>query len=161
MEDQSLKTQLINNYLSHQVQSNDIGPSDMNENALTTVELPDNASLEEFKNQVRIWIELDNNIKKIKQDINEKNNIKKELTNQILRFMIRFNIEDLNTKDGSKLRYKVSQVKVKPSTTDIKNRMSENFDKVKTAEELVEKVLLPTKKSEKPTLRRLTVKNAS
>ena len=105
----NLKSKLINSYLEQQMQET------CENHALTIMEMPDNQSLEEFKSQVRAWVEIDNNIRKLKKSIKEHNNAKKELNDFILRFMIKYNIEDLNTKDGSKLRYKINQVKCKPS----------------------------------------------
>jgi hypothetical protein len=147
----NLKSKLINSYLEQQMQET------CENHALTIMEMPDNQSLEEFKSQVRAWVEIDNNIRKLKKSIKEHNNAKKELNDFILRFMIKYNIEDLNTKDGSKLRYKVNQVKCKPSVNDIKTRLIEHFDKVKDIDELTEKLFVPMKETKKPTLRRLNV----
>ena len=154
----SIKNTLINNYLQDQVhcsKQSDDAESNKNKNALCQyVEMPDNDSLEEFKNQVRAWVEIDNNIKALKNAIKERNVAKKELTDRILRFMIKFNIEDLNTKDGSKLRYKVNQVKKNPTAKDIKTRLADNYNNAKNAEELSNR-LFQCDMVEKPSLRRL------
>lgn len=153
----NLKSKLINSYLEQQMQET----CENKDKSLTVIEMPDNDSLEEFKNQVRQWVEIDNNIRHLKNAIKDLNNTKKGLNESILRFMIRYNIEDLNTKDGSKLRYKVNQVKCKPTSKDIKNRLVENYDKVRCVEELSDLIFVPTKETKKATLRRLNVSKTS
>ncbi len=142
----AIKSQMINSYLSDQ--STAVQP------------LPDNNSLEEFKNQVKMWMEIDNTVKKLQNVIKERNAIKNQLTRSILAFMSRFNIEDLNTKEG-KLRYKVTNVKAPLNQTVIKNRLEENFSKARNAEELHELVFNRDIVVQKHSLRRLRPKNAS
>lgn len=121
---------------------------------LRTIELPDQAVLDDFKNQVRAWIEIDNSVRKLKQAIKERNNVKKQLTDKILSFMGKYNIEDLNTKDGSRLRYKVTQVKEPLTASKIKERITENFEQINSVDDLQERVF-STKKVQKISLRRL------
>ena len=90
--------------------------------ALTDAEFPDAASLEEFKSQVRMWMELDNSIKQLQDLIKERRTFKKQLNEKILAFMARYNIEDLNTKDG-KLRYRMHYVREPLSQATIRQRM--------------------------------------
>lgn len=85
-------------------------------------ELPDSASLDEFKNQVRIWMELDHSIKQLQQLSRERRTFKKLLTEKILTFMARFNIDDLNTKDG-RLLYKMTYVRSPLTQTTIRQRV--------------------------------------
>jgi hypothetical protein len=163
----SIKNTLINNYLQDQLRcsngdednSSNVGGGNggggnNNKTLCNIVEMPDNNSLEQFKNQVRSWVEIDNNVKALKQAIKDRNVVKKDLTDKILRFMIKFNIEDLNTKDGSKLRYKVNQVTKNPTAKDIKKRLVENYHKVNNAEDLSNTIFI-CNKVDKPTLRRL------
>ena len=74
------------------------------------VEVPDAASLEEFKNQVKIWIETTKSIRQLQAQTKERNQFKNQLTEKILAFMAKYNIDDLNTKDGL-LQYKVAYVR--------------------------------------------------
>ena len=90
------------------------------------VEVPTNEELEDFKNQVRIWLELDNTLRKLKAAVKERQAAKRELTDRILDFMGRYNIEDLNTRDG-KLRYKVVSVKEPLTQNVIKSRIKEKI----------------------------------
>lgn len=123
------------------------------------IQTPDNSSLEEFKHQVKLWMELDNQIKKMQQSIKEKRGVQKVLTDRILAFMSRYNIEDLNTKDG-KLRYKVSRVK--PATVkkaSIKDKLLNYFEHDReTGEKVVQAIFAEEEeanKVEKVSLRRL------
>jgi len=90
------------------------------------IETPNNMMLDEFKHQVKMWMELDNQLKKLAQIMKEKRDVQKALTQKILAFMTRFNIEDLNTKEG-KLRYKVVRSKPALREKTIKQKLEEYF----------------------------------
>ena len=149
----------MNTYLQQQQQQSRLGneqqPPRRLEQAL--VNAPDNMSLDEFKHQVKLWIELDNQIKQMSQIIKEKKKIQRMLTDKILAFMARYNIEDLNTKDG-KLRYKVTHVKPSVKQTTIKKKLYDYFEHdSELANKVVNAVFDDTavQKIEKPALRRL------
>ena len=144
-----VKNQIINNYLTQQLMAPEPEPT----TAIQQIEIPDALALQKFKTHVNNWMEMDNNIKKLQSMTRERNNIKKQLTTEILKFMNKYNIEDLNTKDG-KLRYKVVQSKVSPNQNDIKERIMSNYDKVNNLEELTS-IVFEKKKVEKHSLRRL------
>jgi hypothetical protein len=121
------------------------------------VNAPDNMSLDEFKHQVKLWIELDNQIKQMSEITKEKKKVQRTLTDKILTFMARYNIEDLNTKDG-KLRYKVTHVKPSVKQTAIKKKLYDYFEHdTELANKVVNAVFDSTavQKVEKPALRRL------
>ena len=105
-----------------------------------------------------MWLELDNQIKKMNAIVKEKRTVQKALAEKILGFMMRYNIEDLNTKDG-KLRYKVTRVKPAVKVKDIKQNIQSYFS---ADNELCNKVLAAAFPQhpqnivvEKPSLRRL------
>lgn len=83
---------------------------------------PDAAALEDFRNQVRTWMELDNSIKDLQQQARERRTFKKQLTEKILAFMRTYNIEDLNTKHG-RLCYRQQYVRAPLSQAVIRRRM--------------------------------------
>jgi phosphotransferase system IIB component len=151
MDADNLKGQFIHNYLNQQLNA---GQEEDSSRAVTNMELPDNVILEEFKNQVRLWMDIDNQIAKLQQAAKERKSVKKQLTDKILRFMGKYNIEDLNTKDG-KLRYRVSNVKQAVSKSDIKQRLVENYGKVQNIEELTEIIFAAQPDKSKASLRRL------
>lgn len=85
-------------------------------------EAPDDAAMEEFKTDVRTWLELDSTIRRLQAATRERRAAKKQLTDRILQFMNRYNIEDLSTRDG-RLRYRVSYVRTPLSHQAIKDRI--------------------------------------
>jgi hypothetical protein len=150
----SLNNQLLNQYLQQQLQT---GEPQSTSSQLQTVEFPDDAIFKEFKNHVKIWIENDNMIRKLKMVIKERNEVKQTLTEKILRFMATYNIEDLKTQEG-KLRYTVTKAKKAPSKAEIRDRITENYGKVSNLEELVEKIFAKEERAEKAALRRVNAR---
>lgn len=122
------------------------------------VDVPDNIALEEFKHQVKLWMELDNQIKQMTQFVKEKRKVQKTLTDKILAFMAKYNIEDLNTKEG-KLRYRATYTKPTVKKQDAKEKLYQFFEHDKElAEKVVKTVFEPEEnqpKVEKVSLRRL------
>lgn len=165
MLNNELKSSIIQGYLNQQLSQTRLTPSahvPSSSTALQSVEVPSNQVLDEFKVQVRTWLDLDSTIKKLQGALRERRALKKELTEKILAFMARYNIEDLNTKEG-KLRYKLVQVKPAITPKTIRERLLEQFSTVKSSEELVKKVFeqVPEQKFERASLRRINVRNAS
>ena len=116
---------------------------------------PDNMLLNEFKNDVRTWMELDNSIRRLQAAIKDRRAAKKLLSDRILQFMSRYNIEDLNTKDGN-LRYKVTYVRTPLSQHAIKDRISTYFSaNAQVAQEVQGAVFGNRERTERPCLRRL------
>lgn len=118
------------------------------------IEMPCSEVLEEFKTRVRNWMAADNAIKKLTQMKKEQMALKKELTKQVLEFMAKYNIEDLNTKDG-KLRYKITAGKAPVTRATIRQRMAEMYGKAATVEEMIDYVFSTDEKIERVTLKRL------
>ena len=142
------KDALLNSYLDQQVEAS--------EWVLQTVaDSPSTEELDQFKNKVRSWMEIDNTVKKLRGVIRERNTAKVDLTREILDFMGKFNIEDLNTKEG-KLRYKVSNVKEPVTRQTLKDKLIQNYSPEMNAEDLAKLVFdSPRGTVEKHTLRRL------
>ena len=121
------------------------------------VEAPGGMTLDEFKHQVKMWMEIDNQIKAAAALIKEKRKVQNVLTEKVLSFMTRYNIEDLNTRDG-KLRYKVTRSKPSVRQKQIKERISDCFkDDPDTAERVMKQVFDKENETtvERVTLRRL------
>lgn len=127
-----IKNQIIHSYLSQQL----MAPVSRE---IQATDVPTATELEEFKNFVHMWMEIDSNIKKLQALAKERSAMKKEIGSKILAFMSRFNIEDLNTKEG-KLRYKVTRVKAPLSQTEIKNKIQTNYKQGMDVEDLTKKV---------------------
>lgn len=159
----NIKNRIIESYLTHQLSASMGGGSqgpdyDAMSETSNVIDIPDSTSLQEFKAQVRAWIETDNVIKKLQQAMKDKIKVKKELTQKILNFMSKYNIEDLNTKDG-KLRYKVAYVRAPLSQKTIKQKMLEYYDPHKSGDELSKMIFDTREKIPKPTLRRVQIQN--
>ena len=112
------------------------------------------ALLEEFKSNVKQWLELDNQLKRLAAASKERRKKKDEINRSILEFMSKFNIEDLNTKDGI-IRYRKTFVKEPLSQKTIKNKLEELFKDDQENFEKIEKIFTDREKIEKMSLRRL------
>jgi hypothetical protein len=95
--------------------------------ALVVVDQPTDILLDEFKQQVRTWMELDNIIKSLQTAMKERRLYKKHLTTKIVDFMNRYNIEDLDTREGS-IRSRVSYVKSPLSQKMIREGILKYFE---------------------------------
>jgi hypothetical protein len=88
---------------------------------------PDDVALEEFKNDVRMWLELDSSIRQLQASLKERRRAKTVLHQRIMRFMSQHNIEDLNTRE-CRLRYRISYVRASLSQQAIKERIQSFFE---------------------------------
>jgi hypothetical protein len=124
------------------------------------MEVPSPAVLEAFKGHVRQWMDADNSIRKLQEALKEYKAKKEELSGKLTAFMARYNIEDLNTREG-KLRYKVASVKPALTQKTIKEKVVELFPQARSGEELLERVFSAEARGapvEKASLRRVRVR---
>jgi len=110
--------------------------------------------LEEFKKHVQNWMTFDNQIKRLSAASKQLNIKKKELNEKILDFMSKYNIEDLNTKEGV-IRYKKSYVKVPLTQKVIREKLNDIFKDNNANLELVNEIFNNGAKKEKMSLTRL------
>ena len=110
---------LIRDYASANHLNNNIPQSNLAEDILNhdvaidetqMTESMNEIMLEEFKKNVQNWMTFDNQMKRLAAASKQLKIKKKELNEKILDFMARYNIEDLNTKEGI-IRYKKTFVK--------------------------------------------------
>ena len=80
------------------------------------------AVLEAFNQDVRTWLEIDGSIRSLQESIRERREAKRCLTERILAFMGRHNIEDLDTR-GGRLRFQVSYVRAPLSQQAVRERI--------------------------------------
>ena len=116
--------------------------------------------LQEFKEQVKSWIKLDNEVKAINAKIkildNERKHRKKLIdvfSTKILQFMSTNEIDELNSKDGI-IKYKKSFVKEPLTQKQIKQKLLEQFNTMDDAEERINNVFKNRDKVEKLRLKR-------
>jgi seryl-tRNA synthetase len=112
--------------------------------------------LEEFKKNVKNWLKLDNDIKRVQLALKGLKEKKNSINEEILNFMKKFNIEDLNTKDGV-IRYKTTYIKEPLSQKTIKNKLQEMFENQPEIYEKIEGIFTNRGKIEKNSLRRVNL----
>jgi len=114
--------------------------------------------LEEFKKLVHQWLSYDDDLKQLKKAEKEINDAKKALTEPIMAFMAKNNIEDCNTTNG-KLKYSVSQVKKPINRQYLMDKISNYMNNSKKAEELTVFLYDNRETEQKVNLRRTFNKN--
>lgn len=145
-----------NNELQHHAMINNIVDNDIaiDNTSQAMTESMNEALLEEFKTHVKDWLELDNQLKRLAAAAKERRKKKNDINLKILEFMGRFNIEDLNTKEGI-IRYRKTYVKEPLSQKTIKTKLEELFKDDLDTFEKVQKIFTEREKIEKASLRRL------
>lgn len=139
------KRDLMNTYLTQQSGETQLVP------------IEQNISLEEFREYVRKWLELDNGIKKAQEAIRERKKIRDKLSYVISAFMCKYNIEDLNTKEG-RIRCKVSTVKAPVSQKLVKQKITDYFSHDESrSQDILNKIYEERPCTEKVSLRRLKI----
>jgi hypothetical protein len=145
---------MMRNYLLQQAAQHDDVSSLVEDQENQAVDGIDELLLEEFKNQVKVWWELDTNIKRLQNALREYKKKQSVMSGKILEFMQRYNIEDLNTKYGV-LRCKQTYVKAPLSQKTVKEKLFEHFSSDPRAVELLKQIFEERDKKEKVSLRRL------
>jgi hypothetical protein len=162
------KQELVRQYIKDQSQFTEENITDelltegrvhMHRKELTPVH-QDDEEVEDFKNQVRMWIKIDNEVKLISSKIKLLDNERKQrkkmlelLSAKMLRFMSSNSIDELNTREGI-LKYKKSMVKSSLTQKELINKLQMEFANVQNADEKIFKVFKDRQKIEKVKLLR-------
>lgn len=156
LQNETYKKTLLESYLKQQQPI-----ANSNNRELVKIDNFDDINMEQFKELVKKWIEIDNAIKKASEIIKERKIVRDKLSQIISNFMFKYNIEDLNTKDGVKIRCKVSNIKKPINKTFIKDKISEIFSEdEKKREEVIKKIYEEERGViQKVGLRRLKISN--
>ena len=157
--DNLIKNFSNNNNLNDNLNDNIVSNIIDNDVAVDSTDMTESMNevlLDEFKKDVQDWMSLDNQMKRLEVAVKERRKKKKDLNLKILDFMDRFNIEDLNTKEGI-IRYKKSFVKEPLSQKKIKDKLMDMFKDDNAISEKVEKIFTDRGKVEKTTLRRINI----
>ena len=118
----------------------------------------DNEEFIEFKNNVKDWVTLDDDISTLQKAIKERKKKKDELTPQIMDFMNRFKINDLNTVNG-KLKF-TKTLYTKPLNKQyLISKLGDFFKDFNKGEKAASFILENRDKEEKFKLRRVVNKN--
>ena len=134
-------------------ENNDILDEDID----NTVFSDDNEEFINFKSGVKEWLTLDDDIITLQKAIKERKNKKNELTANILDFMNRFKINDLNTQEG-KIKFTKS-LYTKPLNKEfLITKLGSFFKDFKKGERAASFILENRDKEEKFKLRRIIPK---
>jgi hypothetical protein len=87
------------------------------------VDGPDANSLQEFQNQVKLWMEHNATIAQLQEQIRNRRKFKNQLSEQIMAFMSRYQFDKLKTREGGKLIYKMSYVSPPLTLKTIRERI--------------------------------------
>jgi len=107
----------------------------------------------EFKRKVKRWIDLDDEIRTLRDAVKVRNNEKKELAPFIIDFMKRNEVSDLNTRNG-KLKTRTSMYKKPLNQKSIQNKLVEFFNNLDKGKAAAEYLINNRDKEERSTLTR-------
>lgn len=124
-----------------------------NENENKSINL-ENLDFDDFKNNVKKYLNIDDDIKKLEKHIRELKQGKQKISGLILTFMNNHNIEDLNTETGT-LKKNVKYLKKPLSKKNLKNKLLEYYKNNEDQSELVFKFIDNRAKEEKIELKRI------
>ena len=107
-----------------------------------------------FKNSVKEWVALDDDIKILHAEMTKRKKKKNELTPMILDFMQRFQVNDLNTQNGQ-LRYTTSLTSKPVNKQFLVSKLGDFFNDTEKGEKLTNFLFENREKTEKVNLRRV------
>jgi hypothetical protein len=127
------------------------GFSDPHEQAMQ--ESMDNILLEEFKKDVKTWLTLENELKRLREAAKLRREKQTSLLDKITVFMNKYNVGDLNTDQGV-VSLKTRQAKKPLSQKEIRERVGDLLKNNLELHEQAEKIFTDREKVEKQVLRR-------
>lgn len=132
----------------------DISSSDDDEEIDTSFFTDNNPDFVDFKNNVKEWVTLDDDIKTLQKAMTERKKRKNELTPTILKFMSDYKVNDLNTQNGQ-IKF-VKSVSTKPLNKQyLISRLSDFFKDLEKGERAATFLLENRDKEEKFRLKRV------
>ena len=136
------------------------GQINVHHNSLVPVQQTNEQELNDFKEQVKSWLRLDNELKAINEKVkildNERKHRKKlmeKLSEMILKFMGSNEIDELNSREGI-IKYKKSMVKESLNQKKIIEKLREQFKAFTDVDERLNKVFKDREKVPKLCLKR-------
>ncbi len=152
--EKNFNQQQIDLYQQQNHYNNINGYQDEEDDELREVLDETNPEFVDFKNNVREWLKLDDDIKTLQRAVAERRKKKNELTPNVLEFMGKYEIEDLNTHEG-KVQYAKSMV-TKPMNKDyLKLRLTEYLKSMDKAEKCTKFLMENRIKEERVRLKRV------
>lgn len=106
----------------------------------TIQEIPSD-DLNEFKNKVGSWLELDDQISSMEKKVRELKKIRnKKLEPEITEFMVKFNITDLNTSNG-KLKCNARNTKKPLNKINIRENLCKVINDIESVNKAMELII--------------------
>lgn len=127
-----------------------------NENENKSINL-ENLDFDDFKNNVKKYLNTDDDIKKLEKHIRELKQEKQKISGLIITFMNNHNIEDLNTETGT-LKKNIKYLKKPLNKKNLKTKLLEYYKNNEDQSELVFKFIDNRAKEEKIELKRIVKK---
>ena len=106
-----------------------------------------------FRQTVKKWLDLDNEIRTLDNALKERKKNRKEIQQQIMNFMGEYNIKNMNTDDG-KLTYNESKTKKPLNINYIKSSLTNYFNNSEDGEKVTEYLLNKREVSKRVYLKR-------
>lgn len=116
-----------------------------------------NPEFQEFKDNVKEWITLDDDIKTLNIALKERKKKKQELTPTVLNFMNEYKVHDIKTTDGQ-LKFSKSMTSKPLNKKYLINRLGDFFKDYSKGEKAVEFLYENRDKEEKMKLQRIIKK---
>jgi len=149
----STKTQKLNNYENSNSEAEE-DDEELDGEDISNLLNDNNEEFIEFKNNIKEWLTLDDDIITLQNALKDRKSKKNKLTPTILDFMNRYKINDLNTNNG-KLKFTKS-LQTKPLNKQyLISRLGDFFKDFSKGEKVASFVLENRDKEEKIKLRRV------
>jgi hypothetical protein len=101
-------------------------------------EAPTQAQIQELQRSAKTYCEMDNRERELKARVSEIRSVKSKLSENVMRFMRRYGVDDLEVGDQGKIVYRTRTVKKKPTREQVRERIVSFFPgDPETAEKLV------------------------
>jgi hypothetical protein len=120
----------------------------------------ENQDFIQFKNNVKEWLTIDDDIITLQEAIKQRRRRKTDLTPGILDFMTRYRIEDLNTQEG-KLKYAKSLCTKPLNKNYLVHKLSDYFRDVEKGQNLTQFLMENREKEERIKLSRVKPKKVN
>lgn len=117
----------------------------------------DNEDFIEFKSNVKEWLTLDDDIQTLQKALKERKARKNQITPNVLDFMNRFKINDLNTQEG-KIKFTKSTYTKPLNKQFLISRLGDFFKDFNKGEKAASFILDNRDKQEKFNLKRVAIK---
>ena len=117
----------------------------------------DNEDFIEFKSNVKEWLTLDDDIQTLQKALKERKTRKNQITPNVLDFMNRFKINDLNTQEG-KIKFTKSTYTKPLNKQFLISRLGDFFKDFNKGEKAASFILDNRDKQEKFNLKRVAIK---